>query len=224
MSTTIKLLSLGELESLVLKAVRGAGYSWGLSQEAGRAAAWLARHGLPAAEAFAKLLPIIDSQPAKALGPQIIKGQWLSVSSPLCPVVTGTAMSDFGWPGIGGCVDQPIELTQVACPIILVPFLSGCAVAAGRSLSIVSASGQLTVDREGQLVSGGVFGDDQYATVHIVESGASVPDTNSAFKLRRRASVAAVEMQILEAMAHRTYVPASEQSRSGAGAGLSDND
>jgi hypothetical protein len=42
-------LSLSELRSLVTKAARGAGMSWGLAEEAGWAAEWLARRGMPAA-------------------------------------------------------------------------------------------------------------------------------------------------------------------------------
>ena len=55
-------LSIGELDSLVFKAYRGAGFSWGMAQEAGFAASWLARHGLPAASYFDILLRQIDGQ------------------------------------------------------------------------------------------------------------------------------------------------------------------
>ena len=39
-------LSQNEIEQLCLKAARGAGMSWGLAEEAGFAAAWLAMRGL----------------------------------------------------------------------------------------------------------------------------------------------------------------------------------
>ena len=64
-------LSIGELDSLVLKAYRGAGFSWGLSQDAGRAAAWMAMRGLPAAECFAELLQQTDGLEHSALTPVI---------------------------------------------------------------------------------------------------------------------------------------------------------
>ena len=38
--------SLNEIESLCKKAARGAGLSWGLAEEAGKAARWLSAHGL----------------------------------------------------------------------------------------------------------------------------------------------------------------------------------
>ena len=43
-------LSLPEIESLVVKAARGAGYNWGIAEEAGFAVRWLARTGLPGPE------------------------------------------------------------------------------------------------------------------------------------------------------------------------------
>ena len=42
-------LAHSELNGLVTKAARGAGLSWGLAEEAGWAAEWLSRRGLPAA-------------------------------------------------------------------------------------------------------------------------------------------------------------------------------
>ena len=43
-------LSHSELRSLITKAARGAGLAWGLAEEAGWAAEWLARRGFPAAD------------------------------------------------------------------------------------------------------------------------------------------------------------------------------
>ena len=43
-------LALSELRALIIKAARGAGLSWGMAEEAGWAAEWLARRGLPAAD------------------------------------------------------------------------------------------------------------------------------------------------------------------------------
>lgn len=48
--TNTMTLALSELRSLITKAARGAGLGWGLAEEAGWAAEWLARRGLPAAD------------------------------------------------------------------------------------------------------------------------------------------------------------------------------
>ncbi|HAV08825.1 MAG TPA: hypothetical protein DEF12_15325 [Rhodobacteraceae bacterium] len=42
--------ALGEIETLCRKAARGAGHSWGVAEEAGRAARWLCAHGFKGAE------------------------------------------------------------------------------------------------------------------------------------------------------------------------------
>ena len=49
-------LSQNEIESLCIKAARGAGYSWGLAEQAGFAAGWLAARGLDATAPLLALL------------------------------------------------------------------------------------------------------------------------------------------------------------------------
>jgi len=64
-------LSFGELDALVLKAYRGAGFSWGMAQEAGRAASWLAQKGLPAGFYYSLLLQQIDAVDSQSLTPNV---------------------------------------------------------------------------------------------------------------------------------------------------------
>jgi len=45
-------LSLSELEALALKAAKGAGFSWGIAAEAGKACRWLHTYGLDGAHAL----------------------------------------------------------------------------------------------------------------------------------------------------------------------------
>ncbi|MGC1487905.1 MAG: DUF3726 domain-containing protein, partial [Albidovulum sp.] len=45
-----KRYSQSEIEALGIKAARGAGYDWGMAEEAGMAARWLAHEGLPGPE------------------------------------------------------------------------------------------------------------------------------------------------------------------------------
>lgn len=70
-------LSRSELRSLVTKAARGAGLAWGLAEEAGWAADWLARRGLPAADwAALWLVDVMEGRPnAVALGVQLADHQ-----------------------------------------------------------------------------------------------------------------------------------------------------
>ncbi|MFK7966490.1 MAG: DUF3726 domain-containing protein [Burkholderiaceae bacterium] len=94
--------SLGETESLVTRAGRGAGLSWGQAQDAGKAVVRLAVQGLPAADWFAALLPSIEATPyadrcpASVLeqGGVGIKRLWEASGSWLCPVAVGCSLAD----------------------------------------------------------------------------------------------------------------------------------
>jgi len=217
-------LSIGELDSLVFKAYRGAGFSWGLSQEAGRAAAWMAIRGLPAARCFAELLQQTDGVEHSQLTPELVDGDWSNTNDPdsptSCPVITGTMLSDFGW-SYGG----ELILYSVYSPLIILPFVSNCAKSAGVALGVKGGGSSITLMADGHLASG--LSDRDFETadkITISESKNVAARANPVAPIVRRAAVSDVELARLEALAHRTYVPASEQSRGGAGAGLTDND
>ena len=237
-------LSIGELDSLVLKAYRGAGFSWGLSQDAGRAAAWMAMRGLPAAECFAELLQQTDGLEHSALTPVISDGNWNNVSVPpgsvtssanspahtlhsaldkrpiCCPVIAGSILSDFGW-----STDRELIRCTVYSPLILIPFVSLCAETSGTALSVCIRDESINLMANGQLTSG--FSECGFSThekVSVCEWKEASAGNELAAPRERRATISDVAMERLETLAHRTYVPATELSRSGAGAGLTDND
>ena len=58
-------LSLNEIDACTKKAARGAGMSWGLAEEAGKAVRWLARYNLPNIELIVPLLEQIAGKKAK---------------------------------------------------------------------------------------------------------------------------------------------------------------
>lgn len=226
-------LSIGEIDSLVLKAYRGAGFSWGLSQEAGRAAAWMAMRGLPAAKCFAELLQQTDGLEHATLTPEIPDGNWSNVrslgipscGSAFCPIIVGTMLSDFGWISGG-----ELTLGSVYSSLIMIPFVSACAESAGIALCVNVGEESFLLMANGQLASGfSDYGFTNYAfnkPATVIVSAWKSADERTEFvaPLLRRVPIADAAMAQLESLAHRTYVPASEQSRSGAGAGLTDND
>lgn len=210
--------SIGEAESLVLKAYRGAGFSWGMAQEAGHAAAWMSMYGLPALEQFAQLLPAIDGKRISEIVPLMhIPGKWSNPTGTLCPVVAGTAFAD----GDYDLSDSGLELENVLQPLILLPFLSQ----SDRTIEVA-------IDEENYLcganicaciagTAGNISG--PTCTSVSVKQSDRVLENTLAFSQRAIVDSAAVDQ--LNIFAHRTYVPASEASRlAGAGAGLLDND
>ena len=88
--------SLGELDALAVKALRGRGCHWGMAQEAGWAVRWLAAAGLPGAAALA---------------------DWLQDPKGRCPFCVGTRVAD---------TRRADALTdaEIGQPLLLVPFLS----------------------------------------------------------------------------------------------------
>ncbi len=215
-------LSLGELDALVLKAYRGAGFSWGIAQEAGRAASWLAERNLPAANMFATLLKQIDGVAAGDLTPDIASGQWIATVPAACPVVAGAVLSDLGFEYFG--INQSeIELGKVYSPAILLPFVASSAAAEKKSLRLI-------IDNQPVLISdtGEIDCSDQQQFVLASCAGVVIGKAQVRAFTRefcQRAACSEPDMAVLNSLAHRTYVPASAQSRAaGAGAGLTDND
>ncbi len=63
--------SLNEYEALALRAARGAGLSWGLAEEAGKAVRILSSLGLESAQILLEALEAPKSNSALLLGPQL---------------------------------------------------------------------------------------------------------------------------------------------------------
>lgn len=213
-------VSMSEIDALSRKAARGAGYEWGLAEEAGRAARWLADHNCDGPAMLLALLREIDGELPRYY-PAREGNTWTSPSGVLCPVCTGAALSDRAAEIGSGAT---IRLPSVIRPAILLPFAAMASRRLGRPLHLEIGGTGIGVGADG--MSGGidaVSGTLAQApvTLRIATgvAGAMVSAAPSAF---------VVSMDCwrgLDRFAQRTYVPASEQSRaSGAGSGLTDNE
>lgn len=212
--------SLNEIASMGKRAARGAGYSWGLAEEAGKAARWLAAHDLPGPELLAELLIRNDGRDYETLVPEIDNGQWKAGSDLLCPLITGAALCDRASEISSG---GRVELSAVAMPLLLAPFAAGIAELTGTAVRLSWADTELTVTAMGIAIKGLPAASARRAEkvrCEVVGRAGPVP----AAKIAGR-TVDAETWTRLAAFAHRTYAPATEASRlAGAGAGLSDND
>ncbi|MBI1416250.1 MAG: DUF3726 domain-containing protein [Limimaricola sp.] len=200
--------SLNEVEALARKAARGAGLSWGLAEEAGRATRWLIAHGLPGAEVLSAALTRLDGLPHDAVAP--LDG-W-QARDVLCPITTGAALADLGAAGGGD-----LRLGPVAGPLLLLPFIAPHVVT-------LSWDGVRLGMRDEAVILGGAPDGVRAAIAQSVriETG---PAEGRALPLQDRAELDAETVSRLDAFAQRTYAPATEASRiAGAGAGLADND
>lgn len=216
--------SLNEIDSTVRKAARGAGLSWGLAEEAGKAASWLAARDLPGVELAAALLARNDGTPYEALVPVIEGDRWRARSGRLCPLIAGTAVNDRAEAIAGGAA---VTLAAVSYPLLLLPF-AGRAAEAGCGDIEMSWSGFTAQCRADGLHI--VAADPDAMTADEAQDvKIRATHTEAAFTHHPRTAAEITAPPAiwsrLEALAHRTYVPATEASRvAGAGAGLSDND
>ncbi len=191
--------SLGEIKVLSVKAARGSGLPWGLAEEAGYAVHWLEARGGPGVEALSQYLGQRDIRGAKP------------VRSPLH---VGASICD-------GIVAKGGVLGEVRTPILLVPFIAK---------SITEGSVKLECGDSGFIVSkDGFKAPDSMDAMLVLRTPcrlmASDQPVIASGKQTRVFDEKADYVATLAKFAHRTYAPATEESRlAGAGAGLSDND
>ncbi|NBZ89128.1 DUF3726 domain-containing protein [Stagnihabitans tardus] len=198
-------LSQNEIESLALRAARGAGFSWGLAEEAGLALGWLAARGHDGTGA---LLDLLNAGPlARPLpGP----GRWQAQGQgPLCPITLGAALLDHARLAEGPLAG-PLDLPPVAAPVLLVPFLARLADLGGTALKIEAPGlGFVMAPRVGGPLP--VLATTPLA-LRIVPLAAALPLFDPAI------------LDALGLYALRTTVPATETSRGGAGSATPDSD
>lgn len=210
--------SLGEVEALARKAARGAGCSWGLAEEAGRAVRWLAARGLPGPEALVALLAWRDGLDHAAVVPVPGPEGWAGLSGPVCPIVAGAMLCDGLWPGGQGA----LQLGPVVQPLLLLPFAAWLAQARRQALGLSWGETAVTLAPGGGLAREGPLLAAAPARVRI---GAEAMGRAAIAVPGNRARADGAVVAALERLAARTYAPATEASRLvGAGAGLSDND
>ena len=212
--------SLNEVETYARRAARGAGMSWGLAEEAGKAVRWLAARRLPAVALLADLLTRNDGRGYTALAPVLGVGAWHAPGGTLCPICTGAALSDR--PGILAVAGERLALARTACPLLLAPFLPP---AAGAGVALAWDGMRLLVSGDGECR---VEGETAALAATSAESVVIGPVLEPPVARATSAGPVAVSEDIwrrIAAFAQRTCVPASEASRTrGAGAGVRDND
>lgn len=205
--------SLGEVEATARKAARGAGYAWGLAEDAGLAVRWLEARGIDGCAALVATLQAVDAG-IDAYAP---KADWASASGVLCPIGTGAALSDQA-----AVINGKLALGSMLAPVLLLPALAFIAGHRARPVTLETDSACVVVESSG--VQGDALGVEAAAVQ--IQLGLPNPDvTRQDTPLNTRADVPRDTWDALDHFAAKTYAPATEESRLiGAGAGLTDND
>ena len=213
--------SLNEIEVLAKKAARGAGLSWGLAEDAGKATRWLCAAGLPGAEALAGLLTRNDGLSYDTICPVIEDEQWRARSGTLCPLIAGATLCDRAETLKQG---NAMTLTAVSYPVLLVPFVVAAADQTQTALAIEWNDARITRGPDGTQIDAApqamMCAEAQNVRIGQASSW-DAPRTQRTY----RGTIPAPVADVLKHLAQRTYAPETPESRmAGAGAGLTDND
>ncbi len=191
------IVSQGEIEAAVLKGTRGAGHAWGVAEEAGKAARWLAARRLPCLE---MIVPLLEAGPAE-----------------VCPLAIGTGLADLP----REAVSQARTIAGVAAPLLLLPFLAWVAKATATAVSVTWPGVRVRLDAKGEIADlAAEAGALARSPVTVTIGPAAAPPGFGAIGVTRGG--VAVDDGLwtrLDALVVLTYVPESEESRRrGAGA------
>ena len=214
--------SLNEIEGLSIKAVRGAGVPWGLAEEAGKAARWLAAHGQPAADVLVGTLDLIDGRSYGDLRPVREGERWVGRAGLLCPLIAGVTLCDRAEAIAAG---ERFVTGPIAYPLLVVPFVAAAQRTVGSAFVLEWPGVSVGVDAAGLHLASGADALAVAADELVCDTRSQLPSGGAVAAGTGGIKVDPVPLARLGAYAHRTYVPASEASRErGAGAGLDDND
>ena len=176
--------SLNEIDAQAKKAARGAGYSWGLAEEPGKATVWLCPRGF---DGVAELAALLKQAPAEAN----------------CALTQGTRLSDRA---LLARPDKRV-LHRISQPILLLPFLGLIAERTRTGISMSWDGGSAKTDGQSLAFKGSPPNSTHDLTItdHVLPIKAQTKLTRATPDDRAWATLAS--------FAHRTYAPATEESR-----------
>lgn len=212
-------LTLAETESYLRKAAQACGLAWGIAEEAGKAARWLAAFDLPGPELMLAHLQRLDGEDYRDSVPGCHAEPW-SATKLLCPVISGAALADRSAQLLDGKV---FKLGKTAYPLLLAATVGQAARChktvfttrwAGVSVSCFENGLSIEGNREDLLLS----------EVDAVECFQQALDSPQQLPSTLAYAIDPQCWQAIDALAFKTYAPATAASRAGAGAGLTDND
>lgn len=213
--------SLNEIEAMSKRAGRGAGLSWGLAEEAAKGTRWLSAFGFPGTELLADLLELNDRIPPIDVSPVSLSAEvWHAPARRMSPLIAGASLSDCAV----RLLDRgTITMENVSLPLLAVPFMGGAALRLGVPVAVEWDSARLATDGKQLCVQASPEALEARQVQKLVFSAPA--DMSGRREPVLRADVSEESWDRLAAFAHRTFAPATEESRlRGAGAGLSDND
>ena len=201
--------SLSEIETAVKRASRAIGFSWGVAEEVGKSVRLLELFGLPGIKNVNQYF--IDKKVKKFENLNLIIEKNLAASEPFCPIILGVSFLDQ----IKTIESlKKIEFTNIAYPILFIPFLS-------RASEIIGKKIHIKFDQKEILLNLNV---NIYSNILNQEFKVIADNVEVQF-LENLDNFTDSEWQNLYKLSENTFVEESESlKQGGAGAGLTDND
>ena len=201
--------SLSEIETAVKRASRAIGFSWGVAEEVGKCVRLLELFGLPGIKNVNQYF--IDKKVKKFENLNLIIEKNLTASEPFCPIILGVSFLDQ----IKTMESlKKIEFTNIAYPILFLPFLS-------RASEIIGKKIHIKFDQKEILLNLNV---NIYSNILNQEFKVIANNVEVQF-LENLDNFTDSEWQNLYKLSENTFVEESESlKQGGAGAGLTDND
>ena len=201
--------SLSEIETAVKRASRAIGFSWGVAEEVGKSVRLLELFGLPGIKNVNQYF--IDKKVKKFENLNLIIEKNLTESEPFCPIILGVSFLDQ----IKTMESlKKIEFTNIAYPILFIPFLSRASEIIGKKIHIKFDQKEILLNLNVNIYS------------NILNQELKVIANNVEVQfLENLDNFTDSEWQNLYKLSENTFVEESESlKKAGAGAGLTDND
>ena len=201
--------SLSEIETAVKRASRAIGFSWGVAEEVGKCVRLLELFGLPGIKNVNQYF--IDKKVKKFENLNLIIEKNLTESEPFCPIILGVSFLDQ----IKTMESlKKIEFTNIAYPILFLPFLSRASEIIGKKIHIKFDQKEILLSLNVNIYS------------NILNQELKVIANNVEVKfLENEDTFTEVEWKNLYKISENTFVEETDSLKQGAaGAGLTDND
>ena len=201
--------SLSEIETAVKRASKAIGFSWGVAEEVGKCIRLLELFGLPGIKNVNQYF--IDKKVKRFENLNLIIEKNLAASEPFCPIILGVSFLDQI--KIMESLKK-IEFTNIAYPILFLPFIS-------RASEIIGKKIHIKFDQKEILLNLNI---NIYSNILNQEFKAIANNVEVKF-LENLDNFTDSEWQNLYKLSEDTFVEESESlKQGGAGAGLTDND
>ena len=201
--------SLSEIETAVKRASRAIGFSWGVAEEVGKCVRLLELFGLPGIKNVNQYF--IDKKVKKFENLNLIIEKNLTESEPFCPIILGVSFLDQ----IKTMESlKKIEFTNIAYPILFLPFLSRASEIIGKKIHIKFDQKEILLNLNVNIYS------------NILNQELKVIANNVEIKfIENEDNFTESDWNSLYKLAEDTFVEESDSLKQGAaGAGLTDND